>query len=170
MTDSVLIAGVGNIFLGDDAFGVEVVQRLAARSLPQNVRVVDFGIRGYDLAYALMEPWELVILVDAVPRGDAPGTVFLIEAELTEPGADGDLLINNVAYDAHSMNPAAVLQLVKDLGGKPGRILVVGCEPSTLEAEQIGEGALSGPVRAAIDEAIRMIEELIAGIGKTTAA
>jgi len=162
MSGSILVAGVGNIFLGDDAFGVEVVRRLATRSLPLNVQVMDFGIRGYDLAYALMEPWELVILVDAMPRGEEPGTVFLVEAELTQRPS--------FAFDAHSMNPAAVLQLVSDLGGKSCRILVVGCEPSTVDADQIGEGALSQPVRAAVDEAICMIEELVTGINKTTAA
>lgn len=162
MDGSILVAGVGNIFLGDDAFGVEVVQRLAKRSLPPKVRVVDFGIRSYDLAYALMEPWDLVILVDAVPRGDEAGTVFLIEVEPTQ--------LAGFSFDAHSMNPAAVLQLVSGLGGKPGWVLVVGCEPLKVDADQIGEGALSEPVRAGVDEAIRMIEELIAEDGKTVAA
>ena len=108
----VLVAGVGNIFLGDDAFGVEVVQRLASRALPEHVSVVDFGIRSYDLAYALMEPWELVILVDAVSRGEEPGTVYLIEPELPQPGESPD----ESAFDAHSMNPVSVLQLVEQTG------------------------------------------------------
>jgi hydrogenase maturation protease len=168
MTDTInsaiLVAGVGNIFLGDDAFGVEVVQRLVTRCLPPNVRVVDFGIRSYDLAYALMEPWELVILVDAVSRGDVPGTVYAIEAELPPAGAKSDGL------DAHSMNPAAVLELVTTLGGHLDRLLVVGCEPESVEPDKDGRIGLSQPVEAAIDEAIRMIEQLIARNTKTIAA
>jgi hydrogenase maturation protease len=163
---SILVAGVGNIFLGDDAFGVEVVQRLAERSLPAHVRVVDFGIRSYDLAYALMEPWELVILVDAVPCGDHPGTVYLIEPQ----SSPEDSHPTDSGFDAHTMNPVSVLQLVSKLGGKVGRLMIVGCEPSTVEADEGGQIGLSQPVSAAIDEAIRMIEELIADCSKTTAA
>jgi hydrogenase maturation protease len=165
-TGNILVAGVGNIFLGDDAFGVEVVQHLARRTLPENVRVVDFGIRSYDLTYALMEPWELVILVDAVPRGGEPGTLYTIEPQLaqsSEPPAES-------GFDAHSMNPVSVLQLVHNLGGKIGPMLVVGCEPATVDADEGGQMGLSDPVQSAVDEAICMIEELIAGTRKTTAA
>lgn len=120
MSGKVLVAGIGNIFLGDDAFGVEVVNRLAQRRLPGNVCVVDFGIRSFDLAYALMEEWELVILVDALPRGGEPGTLYTLEPELPKGGVPPDL-------DAHTMNPVAVLQLVSALGGEVGRVLVIGC-------------------------------------------
>ncbi len=161
----ILVAGVGNIFLGDDAFGVEVVQRLATRELPSNVRVTDFGIRSYDLAYALMEPWELVILVDAVPLNDVPGTVFLIEPELPKPGERP-----SAGFDGHTMNPVSVLQLVSSLGGKVGRMLVVGCQPAGVEADEDGQMGLSAPVEAAVYEAIRMIEEIIARNRRTTAA
>ncbi len=161
----ILVAGVGNIFLGDDAFGVEVVQRLATRKLPSNVRVTDFGIRSYDLAYALMEPWELVILVDAVPLNDVPGTVYLIEPELPKAGERPA-----AGFDGHTMNPASVLQLVSSLGGKVGRMLVVGCQPASVEADEDGQMGLSEPVQAAVDEAIRMIEEIIARNRRTTAA
>ncbi len=163
--NTILIAGVGNIFLGDDAFGVEVAHRLATRELPSNVRVTDFGIRSYDLAYALMEPWELVILVDAVPLNDLPGTVFLIEPELPKPGEHPA-----AGFDGHTMNPVGVLQLVSSLGGTVGRMLVVGCQPSGVEADEDGQMGLSPPVEAAIDEAIRMIEEVIARNRRTTAA
>jgi hydrogenase maturation protease len=166
MNPSILVAGVGNIFLGDDAFGVEVAQRLARRALPEYVRVVDFGIRSYDLAYALMEPWELVILVDAVSRGDEPGTVYVIEPELPLPGE----LPAELGFDAHSMNPVSVLQLVSKLGGTVSRILVVGCEPTSVDADEGGLIGISKPVQAAVDEAIHMIEELIARMDKTTAA
>ena len=104
----VLVAGVGNIFLGDDAFGVEVVQRLARRPLPDGVRVVDFGIRGFDLTYALLDGYEAVILVDAAPRGGRPGTLYVIEPELDdggEPPATGLMI------DPHNLDPARVLRL-----------------------------------------------------------
>lgn len=162
----ILIAGVGNIFLGDDAFGVEVVQQLAKRSLPTNVLIKDFGIRSYDLAYALMEPWKLVILVDALPRGDRPGTLYVIEPKLPEE----DTPPGSFAIDAHSMNPVSVLQLVASLGGKIGRMLVVGCEPATVDADVNGSIGLSEPVRQAVSEAIRTIEELIGEITRKTAA
>jgi len=155
MNDKVLVAGIGNIFLGDDAFGVEVAQRLAARPLPEGVTVVDFGIRSYDLAYALMDPWDLVILVDALPGEGKPGTLYIMEPELP---ANDDA---PASLDAHTMNPVAVLQMVTALGGKVGRLLVVGCEPASVEPDGSGEMGLSAPVRAAVDEAVRMVEELI---------
>jgi hydrogenase maturation protease len=157
MNRDILVAGVGNIFLGDDAFGVEVVQRLARRPLPPNVQVADFGIHGYDLAYALMEPWELVILVDALSRGQPPGTVYALEAALPPD------CVPTVAFDAHSLDPLAVLQLVGKLGGHLDRILVVGCEPASVEMDHDGRLGLSLPVEAALDQAIRVIEALIAG-------
>lgn len=162
---TILVAGVGNIFFGDDAFGVKVVQRLAARRLPPQVRVTDFGIRSYDLAYALMESWELVILVDALPRGGAAGTVYAIEAEL--PDADSSVA---TAFDAHSMNPVAVLQMVAQLGGNLKHLLVVGCEPAGVEPDQDGRIGLSPAVEAAIGQAIGVIEGLIAKHRNTIAA
>lgn len=164
MERRILVACIGNIFLGDDGFGVEVARRFADRSLPDGVRVVDFGIRSYDLAYALMDDWDLVVLVDAVPRGGQPGAVYVIEPEL--PAADAP---QTPALDAHAMNPVAVLQMVamlRDEAGAPslrskgGSLLVVGCEPSPADPEEAGM-ELSAPVRAAVDEAIRVIEELI---------
>jgi hydrogenase maturation protease len=154
MNGEILVAGVGNIFLGDDAFGVEVVQRLSRTALPDHLKVKDFGIRSYDLAYALMDDWDLVILVDAAPRGDRPGTVYTIEPQI--PSATETSL--NV--DAHSMNPVSVLQLVGALGGKVGRTLLVGCEPATVDADEDGHIGLSAPVQAAIGEAIQVIRDL----------
>jgi len=155
MKGKILVAGIGNIFLGDDAFGVEVVNRLRARSLPDHVSLVDFGIRSYDLAYALMNDWDLVILIDALPRGGAPGTVYTIEPELPERND------REGAVDAHTMNPVSVLELVEALGGRIGRLLVVGCEPETLEPDQQGNMGLSRPVSVAVNEALRAVEELI---------
>ncbi len=155
MKGNVLVAGIGNIFLGDDAFGIEVLNRLAQRSQPAGVCVAEYGIRSYDLAYALMEEWSLVILVDALPRGGEPGTLYVLEPQLPE-GAEVP-----PSLDAHTMNPVAVLQLVSALGGKPGPMLVVGCEPERLEPDAEGNMGLSEPVEAAVDQAVRMVEELI---------
>jgi hydrogenase maturation protease len=155
---SILVAGIGNIFLGDDGFGVEVAQRLAVRPLPAGVTVVDYGIRGYDLAYALMGRPDHAILVDACPRGESPGTLFLLEpdpAELGSPSGDPGYL------DGHAMNPMSVLRLARSLGGELGPVVVVGCEPATLGPEE-GVIGLSAPVQAAVDEAVGLVESLIA--------
>jgi hydrogenase maturation protease len=156
MSGKVLVACVGNVFLGDDAFGVQVAKCLAERGLPAGVSVIDFGIRSYDLAYALMNEWDLKILVDALPRGGKPGTLYVMEPDLPAN-------VGQEALDAHSMNPVAVLQLVSALGGQVGRLLVVGCEPETVEPSAKGEIGLSGPVRGAVDEAVRVVEGLIIG-------
>jgi hydrogenase maturation protease len=165
VNDKVLVAGIGNIFLGDDGFGVEVVNRLAQQQLPTGVCVADYGIRSYDLAYALMEQWDLVILVDALPRGGKPGTLYVLEPQFP-PGAQ--IL---PSLDAHTMNPVAVLQLVSALGGEPGRIVVVGCEPSCVDPDGLGNMGLSEGVSAAVDGAVRMIGDLITSArSQTTAA
>lgn len=153
---TILIAGIGNIFLGDDAFGVEVVRGLMQRPIPQGVRVEDFGIRGLDLTYALMEDYDAIVLVDAAPRGKTPGTLYLIEPDIDDASdSEADPLI-----DTHGMNPMKVLRMVKAMGGKPKRLLLVGCEPATLGPEE-GYMGLSGPVQAAVDEAIVLVESLI---------
>jgi hydrogenase maturation protease len=149
----ILVAGIGNIFLGDDAFGVEVVNELVRRKLPDGVLVRDFGIRSYDLAYAMMDGYDVTILVDATPHGQAPGTLYLIEPDLS----DLDKL-EQEAVNAHSMNPVRVLQMLRAFGSRPGRLYLAGCEPGVLETEEIG---LSEPVRAAVPQAIGMIESLI---------
>ena len=149
----ILVAGIGNIFEGDDAFGCEVVKELAARSLPEWVRLFDYGIRGLDLTYALMDDPDLAILIDASPRGDRPGTLYVIEPEL-DHRVPGELL------EAHSMNPVHVLRAARALGAKPGRVLLVGCEPGDLGGED-GRMGLTPPVAAAVGEAADMVEELI---------
>jgi hydrogenase maturation protease len=149
----ILIAGIGNIFLGDDAFGVEVAQRLATRPQPDGVRVIDFGIRGLDLAYALLDPYEAVILVDATPRGGTPGTLYVIE-----PDADDAADPSEIAFEGHGLDPAKVLRLADVMGERVRRVLVVGCEPATRDDDETME--LSEPVRAAIHEAVRMVESL----------
>ncbi len=155
----ILIAGIGNIFLGDDAFGVEVAQRLAHRHLPEEVRVVDFGIRGLDLTYALLDGYEAVILVDAAPRGGPPGTLYVIEPARGEPAEAGE---DGVLIETHSMDPVKVLRLVEAMGAEVGRLLVVGCEPAKVEDLDDMQMGLSEPVRLAVDEAVRLIEALTA--------
>jgi hydrogenase maturation protease len=150
----VLIACIGNIFLGDDGFGSEVARRLASRQLPPEVTLKDFGIRGIDLTYALLDPYELVILVDACPRGAEPGSVYLIEPELTDDDEPAQL-------EGHSMNPTAVLRAVRALGGSTAKILLVGCEPADLGGED-GKLGLTPQVESAVDQAIGMIERVIA--------
>ena len=158
MGKRILVAGIGNIFLGDDGFGVEVVRRLAGRPLPGGVEVRDFGIRGMDLAYALQEDYGLVVLVDATPRGGEPGTVYLIEPEIEDDG--------EATLDTHGMDPVKVIKLSRALGASPTRTLVVGCEPQFVPGgedydEMLME--LSGPVGAAVDEAVRLVESLVGG-------
>jgi hydrogenase maturation protease len=151
----ILIAGIGNIFLGDDGFGCEVTERLARREWPESVRVVDFGIRALDLVYALSEGYDAAILVDAVLRGGEPGTVYLIDPDLSD-------LNDAVAtfVDAHAMDPLKVLSLVRLMGGPIRHVFIVGCEPLTLGPEE-GQMGLSNPVAAAVDEAVNCIESLV---------
>ncbi|MGH9743211.1 MAG: hydrogenase maturation protease [Candidatus Acidiferrum sp.] len=156
----ILIAGIGNIFLADDGFGVEVASRLASKSFPFGVRVADFGIRGFDLAYALMEKYETTILVDAYPGEGVPGTLFVVEpdlSELTASTTQGGLI------EPHAMNPLNVLQMAINMGGELGKVLVVGCVPATLGPEE-GQMGLSEPVVAAIDAAVQLIESLVTRI------
>lgn len=160
MQARILIAGIGNIFLGDDAFGSEVARRLANRKLPDEVRVFDFGIRGLDLVYALLDGYDTTIFVDATPRGEAPGTLYLIEPDLNEVGEMDE---QGMLIETHGMNPMKVLQMVKGMGGEFKQIFLVGCEPTPLESEE-GEMGLSAPVEAAVDEAISMIESLVTKI------
>jgi hydrogenase maturation protease len=161
MSKGILVAGVGNVFLGDDGFGVEVVRRLAGRELPEGVEVVDFGIRGMDLAYALQGDYEVVIFVDATPRGEEPGTVYLLEPEIEEDG--------EVSLDTHGMDPVKVIKLSRALGAKPTRTLVVGCEPQVVVSGEDYDDLLmelSEPVRAAVEEAAKLVESLVEEIHK----
>ncbi len=154
MDARVLVAGVGNIFLGDDGFGPEAARRLAARPLPDGVRVVDYGIRGMHLAYDLLEGYDLLVVLDAAPRGGRPGDVVLLEVGEGDLG-DGD-------FDAHGMEPTSVLASLGSLGGRLPRTLVVGCEPADT-AEGMG---LSPPVEAAVDGAVEMVTGLLARDGE----
>jgi hydrogenase maturation protease len=145
-----LVAGIGNIFNTDDGFGCEVARQLLTRPLPPDVRVVDYGIRGVHLALDLLDGSDLLVLVDALATGEAPGTVCLIEPD--RPGAGAEPL------DAHRMDPHAVLKMVAELGGELGRVLIVGCQPADL-----GEGiGLSPTVAGAVEPAVLVVEDLLA--------
>jgi hydrogenase maturation protease len=169
MRTPLLIAGIGNIFLGDDGFGVAVVHRLQKRSLPAGVCSLDFGIRGFDLACAL-ESCDAAILIDATQRGGSPGTLYVLEPQLDEP------LAPPLAAEGHLMTPDHVLRgLQKD--ARPRLIRVVGCEPLSCDPELAAEDeegsslfTLSPPVRQAVDEAVNLVERLAAQILEEVAA
>ncbi len=157
MMPDILVAGIGNIFLGDDAFGVEVVRRLAGCDLPAGVRVVDFGISGFDLAYALLDDPDATILVDALPRGGEPGTLYLLEPDL-----DAAEMASGEPMETHNVHPLKVLGLVRALGGRPRQLYVLGCEPAAVASpDDDWQEGLSGPVAGALDGAIEMIESLV---------
>jgi hydrogenase maturation protease len=157
-----LIAGVGNIFLGDDGFGVEVAKRLAATDLPDWVQVADYGTSGMHLAYDMADGYDTTILIDAAPRGGPPGTVYVIEPE-PAPAAQlpGGSLAGPQLIDGHGMQPDVVLGVLGMLGADAGRVLVVGCEPASVDY-RIG---LSPPVEAAAEEAVRVVLDLVATAG-----
>ena len=151
----VLVAGIGNIFLGDDGFGVAVAQRLLGRTLPAGVDIVDFGIRGMDLAYALGQGYHAAVLVDSAPVDGLPGALVVMEAERDDAEA--------VPLDGHRMDPLTVLRLARRLGALPERVLIVGCRPGEISEEWSPEStlSLSEPVAAAVKQAADLVEELV---------
>ena len=158
----VLVAGVGNLFLGDDAFGVEVVQQILRSKEPIDARVMDTGIRGVHLAYELLEGYDALILVDAMAHGESPGTVSIFERGWQDEAADRDV---RVAGDAHDLDPESVFVLLARLGGRVERIFTVGCEPADT-SEQIG---LSAPVAAAVAPAASAVRSLVARLHDSSA-
>jgi len=148
----ILVAGIGNIFLGDDAFGVEVVKRLRTFSWPTGVSVVDFGIRGLDLTYALTDGYDAVLLIDAIRLNGDPGTLYCLEINPQDVGDES-------SWDGHALHPLRVLQAAKAMGGSLKRVLLVGCEPETLGEQEQFEGrlGLSPAVEASLDEAAQMV-------------
>jgi hydrogenase maturation protease len=149
----ILVGGIGNVLLGDDGFGVEVVRRLAQRP-SVGVKVVDFGIRGMDLVYALLEPWDAVILVDAARRGREPGTLYVIEPSAGEACS---------GIEPHRVDPVRVLQTARAMGGQLDHLRVVGCEPLSItgDDEELSM-ELSAPVAAAVQPAVELVESLVA--------
>ncbi len=155
MKPRILIAGIGNIFLGDDGFGVEVVSRLASRALPETVRVVDFGIRGLDLVYALQDGYETTILIDAYPHRQPPGTVSIVKLDADETtDSPGNFV------EPHSMHPMNVLRMARAMHRPLKRVLLIGCEPATLGGDE-GHMGLSKPVEAGVEEALNATESLV---------
>jgi hydrogenase maturation protease len=147
----VMVAGIGNVFLGDDGFGVEVVRGISPAHVPDGVDVVDYGIRGVHLAYELLDGHhDTLVLVDAIPMGEPAGTLAVLEVGEADIVGDGGV-------DAHSMNPAAVLAALRSIGGSIGRVLVVGCQPATVDQGM----ALSEPVQAALAGARHLLSELV---------
>jgi hydrogenase maturation protease len=166
MSRGVLVAGIGNIFQSDDAFGVEVAARLAARTLPPGVRVEDFGIRGVHLAYELLEGYDALIMIDAVPMGDPPGTLAVIEPEVDSTGAGSDASIP--AVDAHTMSPEVVLATLSRLGGSVACIRIVGCQPANLQDGMGLTPAVEGAVDVAVDLCLEVLDDILQPAGKGT--
>jgi hydrogenase maturation protease len=168
----VLVAGIGNVFLGDDGFGVEVAQLLLRRrSLPPQVKVVDYGIRGYDVAYEMLNEYDATVLIDATPRGDAPGTVYVIEPDLDAVPDPSDMPDHGQgAFQGHAMTPAAVFALVRTLGGTPRRVLIVGCEPESFGDETIGQMGLTETVQRAVPTGADTVEQVVRDLLATVPA
>lgn len=153
---SALVACLGNVFRGDDAFGVETARRLAARPPIPGAVVRDFGIRGLDFAYALLEPWDAVIVVDATPRGRAPGTLYVLEPAREDLPAAG----TPAELDAHGMDPLKALRWAASMGARLPAVRVVGCEPAAVGGEDEILDGLSPAVAAAVDGAVELVESL----------
>jgi hydrogenase maturation protease len=151
MTGRTLVAGVGNIFQRDDAFGVEVIRLLEGRPVPPGVKVADFGIRGVHLVYELLDGCDLFVLVDVAQRGRAPGTVTVLEVGPADTASPSGVM------DAHGLAPDQVFAMLDAMGGRPGRSLVVACEPADVSA---GMG-LSDQVREALPHAVRAVEKIL---------
>jgi hydrogenase maturation protease len=157
VANGILVAGIGNIFQNDDGFGSEVARRLlAGPPPPEGVKIVDYGIRGVHLAYELLDGYDAAILVDATAQGGEPGTIYVIEPDVDAIESETGLAEAGIV-DAHGMDPASVLALLRSLGGRIGRLLVVGCEPADVD-DGIG---LSEPVAGALEEACRVVRDLI---------
>lgn len=153
----VLVAGIGNMFFADDGFGGEVARRLATRAMPEGVRVEDYGIRGVHLAYELLDGYDALVLIDAVPMHEPPGTVAVIEPEMPDPQAVAEA---EVPLDAHTMNPAIVLQTLAKLGGHVDQIVLVGCQPDRIEASIGLSPTVEAAVGVAADEVGVLLEDL----------
>jgi hydrogenase maturation protease len=160
----ILVAGIGNAWLRDDGFGGEAARRLEARELPAGVTVMDFGTGGLDLAYEVMRGYDALVLLDVSRQGGEPGTLYLMEADEEEFAAgieDGEML------DPHGMDPATVLRFVRAVGGWPGKVVVIACEPA--EVQEMGLG-LSDHVDGAVDRAVELVVSTIAELRADVAA
>lgn len=159
---NILVAGIGNIFHRDDGFGVAVAQELVRRRWPEGVRIMDAGIRGIDLTFALLDGPDAVILIDAIQRGEAPGTLFVIEPDLEN-------LESAPALEAHTLDPYSVLCSAKQLGAVVKHVMLIGCEPGELEGEDTGEIGLTEGVQKAVSPAVQLVTSRIQAILSNTA-
>lgn len=154
-TQQILVAGIGNAWLRDDGFGGVVATELTGRELPGGVAVMDFGSGGLDLAYEVMRGYDALILIDVSRQGEPPGTLYVMEVDPDEVDGkveDGQML------NPHGMDPETVLRFVKYVGGWPGRVIVVACEPETVEDVGLG---LSDSVKASVARAANVVMETI---------
>ena len=149
----ILIAGIGNTWQRDDGFGSEVARRLEGRELPEGVAVIDFGTGGLDLAYQVMYGYDALLMIDISRQGGSPGTLYVMEVdedEVTSGIEDGD------ALNPHGMDPETVLRFIKLTGGWPGKVVIIACEPLTIEEMGVG---LSPVVEEAVDRAVELVLE-----------
>ncbi|MEP7145559.1 MAG: hydrogenase maturation protease [bacterium] len=154
----VMIAGVGNMFMQDDGFGGAVIKKILTRKYPEGVEIKDFGTGGLKLAYDLLKGYDALILIDAAKRGEPPGTVYVIEPDEKEISSD---LEEGGLIDPHGADPVTVLRFVKGLGAWPAKVLLIGCEPDSVDDFQIG---LSEPVSAAVDKAADLVDDILKNI------
>jgi hydrogenase maturation protease len=164
MSRGVLVAGIGNIFQTDDAFGVEVAMRLSQRTLSAGARVEDFGIRGVHLAYELLEGYDGLVLIDAVPMGEPAGTLAVIVPEVGTAPAPGDDAAPVV--DAHTMNPEVVLATLARLGGSVEHVFIVGCQPANLQEGMGLTPAVAAAVNDAVEMCCQLVSEIVEPVGK----
>jgi hydrogenase maturation protease len=158
----ILVAAVGNLWLGDDGFGTEVAKRLRERDLGEHVAIADFGSGGLDLAYEVMRGYDALVLVDVSRQGGEPGTLYVIEVR---PETIDDGIEDGALIDPHGMDPATVLRFVKSVGGWPGRVVIVACEPERVDEVAIG---LSPRVAGAVDAAVDLVAETVEGLSFTS--
>lgn len=151
----ILVAAVGNLWLGDDGFAGEVAKRLRARELADDVAVADFGNGGLDLAYEVMRGYDALVLVDVSRQGGEPGTLYVMEVDETSIEAG---IEDGAQIDPHGMDPETVLRFVKATGGWPGQVVVVACEPE--QVEEVGIG-LTPSVAAAVDDAVELVARTV---------
>jgi hydrogenase maturation protease len=150
----ILVAGIGNIFLGDDGFGSEVARRISERLTIPNARVIDFGIRGVDLLYALVDGYEAIIIIDALSRGGDPGTLYVIEPDIA------DFKDDPASVEPHAMDPMRILGLARLIGVSLRNVRIVGCEPATFGPPDEGQMGLSACVSVAVEQAVEVVQDL----------
>ncbi len=154
MSGGVLVAGIGNLFLTDDGFGSEVARRIEGRQLPEGVAVIDFGTGGLDLAYQVMYGYDGLLMIDVSRQGGSPGTLYVMEVD--EDEVAGGAVEDGEVLNPHGMDPETVLRFIKITGGWPGKVVIVACEPETVEEMGVG---LTPVVEEAVERAVELVLE-----------